>query len=1529
MTSERGGPTTQSGILYQNSIAALYLGRLCDVRKRPSSESVQQVKVEASEPVDDIVITYDDGHTEYIQAKENLQINSTAWKKVWKDFESQYKKDSFKKGHDQIILYLGTRHKKYDDLKSFCLRTEGNDTFYVWTESLSQEQAKFLDYISPIISPELNNGETFREFISHVRVKIQTKKYIQRDLVPVWMPESNKHPIEFFRQLRDVVAEKSTHRGVFNALRLREILLSEIPGLVFKTSEDIASMRNAIQDCSSQLRQQKCTISNTNCHVESDTVHKIVTWVKGEFEFDNNVSILLDQAGMGKSVVLHDVLSELEKQQIVTLAIKADRQLSNIDALRDIQISLGLPQPVQEIVGQLARLGQVVVIIDQIDALSLSLAHDQKALDIALDLVARLRHIPNVKIILSCRIFDYNSDIRLKNIEVKTKFTLKEFSENDVRAVLSTLNIEYDSLPGATQNLLATPLHLDLFAMALGENNSIDFQSYSVSSIQELYDLLWENVILRREHKAPSISERRKALQILTDYMDRERKTSVPTSLFHAEEYESLENATLWLASNGIIIKSNTEWTFLHQTFFDYSYARQFAENKGDIVSTILSSAQGILERPKLLYILSYMRGKQTREYLQALQELLKTSALRFHLYEHMLRWLGSLPNPSNEEWLIIQQMLLDENKRSQVLHAMYGNPAWFTLLHKNLLQGWLSQNTEFLDAQIIPYLRSMVDIEQEKISLLLKPYLHKSNDWLERIDRVLSVTRNWSSIEAILLYEEMIYSFSSLRQAPMYEIGIVAQAHPETGIRLLRYILDNATDEYKKQRQKNIDDNGGVYKYQFSSRTIMDEFHNISQASLDDAIRTISQQKPNLFVDQILPWLEDAILTQSSNDKESELNYIFDGFSYGWYENSMRGEYALIYSLIHALREIAKSNTAKFREIANRLSLSPYSSHHQILVRVFGAIPETYAKDACAYLLQDQRRLNLGDNGEYDSRQLITAIYPFLTEQEQLEIEDFIISYSPIHKNPVIGDLRWRGVEQYRLLSSIPKELLSSRGTRYLQQLERKFPKYEIPSTPSSAGFGTVISPISEKSAEKMSNENWLSAMQKYRGERNVWNYPKGGARELSAVLQSEIKKHPKRFYTFLPQIPDDIEDSYIFAFLNGFAESDDAPAEWLFNSVRRFSKDKNREIKRSIAWALEKRIPDGIPDDLIELLHSYIDTNIGDDELWWTKGENHGDAYSSYLNSDRGTAFHVLMAYYTNKDDEISLDAKWKLVEFVANDSSTALHIGAIHHLTYMIRHDRTRAIDLFTSLMQGQDVLLNSPYVREFIYWALYKNFSRLRPYIEAMLESDLDETQKQGAELACIASLSANSLDSDMSEEEFAVALNLVERTLQGTKTQQQGAARIYSHNLTTSDNKLCEEKIIVLLDNDDDQIQRSIGAAFSSMKIEHFYSLRSFIQVYVEKTRILHVFFSEFMLEHGLSDSNWTLSIITKLFKNKHWLENRTRSAGIENLIRLILKIYNSPLSTVDNQTVAMDLFDMLMEKFSWQTYKVLDEWDSR
>jgi hypothetical protein len=93
--AEAGGPTTQSGILYQNSIAALYLGRMIDPASRSKHDRVLEVRVEAPTDVDDIAVTFADGHVAYIQAKENVEPRGEVLVKLSKSLEAQSESPNF------------------------------------------------------------------------------------------------------------------------------------------------------------------------------------------------------------------------------------------------------------------------------------------------------------------------------------------------------------------------------------------------------------------------------------------------------------------------------------------------------------------------------------------------------------------------------------------------------------------------------------------------------------------------------------------------------------------------------------------------------------------------------------------------------------------------------------------------------------------------------------------------------------------------------------------------------------------------------------------------------------------------------------------------------------------------------------------------------------------------------------------------------------------------------------------------------------------------------------------------------------------------------------------------------------------------------------------------------------------------------------------------------------------------------------------------------------------------------------------
>lgn len=157
-----GGPTTQSGILFQNSVASLFLGDLLDAAAS-GSQQVVAVRVEAPAWVDDTVVSYADSHLVYIQAKESLRVafsrvgaraadeesegdleeeeaqapragaarspQKTPWEKLWLDFEAQFLSAGFGRGRDRLMLFCGSLSESVRNLKALC----------EWAKSLSEK----------------------------------------------------------------------------------------------------------------------------------------------------------------------------------------------------------------------------------------------------------------------------------------------------------------------------------------------------------------------------------------------------------------------------------------------------------------------------------------------------------------------------------------------------------------------------------------------------------------------------------------------------------------------------------------------------------------------------------------------------------------------------------------------------------------------------------------------------------------------------------------------------------------------------------------------------------------------------------------------------------------------------------------------------------------------------------------------------------------------------------------------------------------------------------------------------------------------------------------------------------------------------------------------------------------------------------------------------------------------------------------------------------------------------------------------
>lgn len=225
--TEAGGPANQAGIFFQNTIAALYLGRMVDLRSRARRDRVLHVRVEAPEAVDDIVVLLGDGSRRYIQAKRSLDVSSDAWGRVWQQFCEQLARPTTAL-EDRLLLAFGEPSKIAADLEECCRRTtDAVDHEEYITKRLNEAQRSLFSKIETALADYAVTADDIRALLSRVDVEVYSNALIERDHAPLWMPDSNRDPSSLLALLRDMVGGASIVRGTFEPARLMERLTSE------------------------------------------------------------------------------------------------------------------------------------------------------------------------------------------------------------------------------------------------------------------------------------------------------------------------------------------------------------------------------------------------------------------------------------------------------------------------------------------------------------------------------------------------------------------------------------------------------------------------------------------------------------------------------------------------------------------------------------------------------------------------------------------------------------------------------------------------------------------------------------------------------------------------------------------------------------------------------------------------------------------------------------------------------------------------------------------------------------------------------------------------------------------------------------------------------------------------------------------------------------------------------------------------------------------------------------------------------
>jgi hypothetical protein len=1069
-----------------------------------------------------------------------------------------------------------------------------------------------------------------------------------------------------------------------------------------------------------------------NSHIERKETNDLLQWIKSPLEKDEeSVALLVGSAGSGKTVILKDTFLKLKEIKVPTLALKADRLYA--ESVTDLQNKIDLEDSFEKVVRSLSEVSErVVVLIDQIDALSQSLSAKREYLDAYNLLVRKLIGIDRVRVVISVREYDLDYDNELKFYKNQKSFKVRFLDLDQVSQVLTKLGIKGKQIPKQLLNLLQTPHHLNVFCKVYDTQTNLQ----SITTLHDLHESLWFQRIVKIPNTSSANADKCQNLVFaIAEKMHGEQRISASSQPFFASFIYEID----YLKSCGILTEIDGEVQFFHQTFFDFAFAKQFVQNGKPVTNYILENHQGLFIRSSLKMIVGFLREQNHTAYIKALETILLSKEYRFHIKLMLLNLLGFEDAPTTQEMQIIKSHILpSENLKTPFLESVTGN-SWFTFLlkerelnklitHRNSRLNKLAEHDWGKANKVVDNIKTLLNYKSTsdrwniQINLLwqiLIKQLPKNRQSVcifllncskfegksNFIFRLLPHIKEWDIPVAFKLFEkheveigtDRFLSYNILEDALNFNFDWVIQKYKTHCLNKIEAIKNpNEKPHFEHQDEK-------LFKKMFEVDTIkaldfaLDIIKRISA-------KTSGEDKSKLYIDLAF-WLFD---------------YESDNHSHGC---------ANIYHLlIDNVQEQAEQNTPWFDQfLANH-----QNSNSVTILRLFFfgllANPAHYSNEIfhLIELFCQKNGLEGNDKIQFQFRQLLTAVYPHFNKEQKEMIDKIILSIHLKHEVRIYTDdkdkkqhtLMGYGHHQFLYLNAIPLNEVMARPQlkKRFQELQRKF-KTVKDKEPHKFGLISVGPPMSSLAYDKMTFDQWEQTFEKYDAEYKAeFASSKGSILEHSRTFQAETKNKASHFFPFIEKLIDEnkVPYQYIVAGFTGLKEAKYNPAEVQRIYKKALSIQFDREYTLYFVWVSSYFIETEILDqDVLEYLIE-IAKNHPDPE----SNTIRNNALNDGANNVRGSAAGRISDVYFNPAFE---NLVFEALQQIAEDPNLSVRVAIMSRLAFLTRLNEQKTLEIFLKLVSS-----NEPEIMKYSIWSvqylLNNNFDKLNDYFQRAIKME---------------------------------------------------------------------------------------------------------------------------------------------------------------------------------------------------------------
>lgn len=958
-------------------------------------------------------------------------------------------------------------------------------------------------------------------------------------------------------------------------------------------------------------------------HVERQEVTDLANWIKTpDFKKDEDrICMLTGTAGLGKTVVLHDLLEELSTYSgYQAYGIKADQ----IDFCKE-EIKDFITLYIDEFESKTEEGIKPVLIIDQIDALSKTLSADRNPITVLDSLISAIVKIKDVRIIVSCRPYDLDFDPLLKKYEYRKKIALKPLEYQQIVEVLNHFKRNVPSEKTKLATFLGVPNNMQWF-LEYGKDDC------EVVSLQSLMDEMWTQRITEVKNKNKQLSANRlsdclhKITQVMND------SSSLVCSRKRIEKDFSKEID--YLISEHVLIQSSDRKhvMFPHQSLTDYVSARLAYENGQTMADMLEKEHQGLYVRNRVKQYFAYIREADSKAYLNELKHIIVddiAGRYRIHIKNLLLSTLAGFDEPSDEEKVFVSRYIIPNDFfRDMFIDAIY-NQEWFEFVAKHqFISDALKRDDEDIVEAMKQCSGTMMYYHPDVAADFLLSQIRKGNvEWNMKWMHVV----NYNPVEAVIVKLIPLYE-ASMGEAPLHYYNYLEKLAKERYGYVEQKILDYINMNLEKQKIENED---GTFSY----RTVYvdDTAHTLLELLFDkekeQAVQTYL--KVIAHVDEVTKYASK--IPCEHQESHAYINYN----SSSYYDNHD--------NLVHDYLEYAHKRAQEQPDSIRQTVYDCLNSHQSILfyigLMIIRANLNAFKEEAMSVLTNKAYLEELDGKLNYQEAMLLKEIFPLLDDEEQQEVMAQIINVAPEWEKTPMPEFRKYdrplyhiGRRKQELLSVLPEDYLKKNWPDEWKFLLEKTRELDPPSIKepykiySESGWRA----LSIDNMRKMPITDMLNAFRKYDGNLG-FDKPtrQGNCMNFEALTAENPSKYDSYISTILAD--DSINREYAAYGISGLkkAEYDIGRIQVLTDDLcQQLLPHINDEkalyaimdVLRDINYFSERNAMTPI---MMEFLLT-VTKDYQEDVTEFEGQKTDMDAYNTGINRVRGSAAHQLVKCY-----------------------------------------------------------------------------------------------------------------------------------------------------------------------------------------------------------------------------------------------------------------------------------------------------------